>query len=244
MNKFMDFFEKMPFKKWCEKFSAKLPFLAKVAPIANFVVSGLAVVIVVVVIACVASSGKSKDKDGTAKEVTAVEKVADKNDKKAEKTAAKNDKKAKKEKTAEKTDKKASDKSDKKAAEAKPAPAPSKPVTSLNDLEGYWMDVATGNGAGYYFHNGKVYLGIGYYNGDKNSGKCIYDSEYRGASLQDSVLSLPYGFGRSQDYKIKNFDGNSFRMYVIDKGVEYDTYSTYKKFNGKVVNSMMLGSER
>ena len=227
MNKFIDFFEKMPFKKWCEKFSVKLPFLATVAPIANFVVSGLAVVIVIVVIACVASSGKSKDKGGTAKEVTAVEKVADKNDKKEEKTA-------------EKTDKKTSDKSDKKAAEAKPTP--SKPVTSLNDLEGYWMDVASEIASGFYFHNGKVYQGIGYFHGDKS--KCIYDSEYRGASLKDSVLSLPLGFGRSLEYKIKNFDGNNLRMHIVEKGVEYDTYLTYKKFNGKVVNSMMFGSER
>lgn len=72
----------------------------------------------------------------------------------------------------------------------------------------------------------------------------IYDSEYRGASLKDSVLSLPLGFGRSLDYKIKNFDGNNLRMHIVEKGVEYDTYLTYKKFNGKVVNSMMLGSER
>ena len=222
----------MPFKKWCEKFSVKLPFLAKVVPIANFVVSGLAVVIVVVIIACVASGGKSKDKGGTAKEVTAVEKVADKNDKKSAEKAVdkKNDKK---------TEKSAA-KDDKKAAEAKPTP--SKPVNSLNDLEGYWMDIASEIASGFYFHNGKVYQGIGYFNGDKS--KCIYDSEYRGVSLKDSVLSLPLGFGRSLEYKIKNFDGNNLRMHIVEKGVEYDTDSTYKKFNGKVVNSMMLGSER
>lgn len=205
----------------------KLPFLAKVAPIANFVVSGLAVVIVIVVIACVASSGKSKDKGGTAKEVTAVEKVADKNDKKEEKTA-------------EKTDKKTSDKSDKKAAEAKPTP--SKPVTSLNDLEGYWMDVASEIASGFYFHNGKVYTGIGYYNGDKNT--CIYDySELRGAHLKESILYLSMGEKFGFSYKITDFNGRSMKMHIRKNGTEQGVL-TYNKFNGKVVSSMVLGSEK
>lgn len=230
MNKFVELFEKMPFKKWCEKFSVKLPFLAKVAPIANFVVSGLAVVIVVVVIACVASSGKSKDKGGTAKEVTAIEKVADKNDKKEEKPA-------------EKTDKKTSDKSDKKTAEAKPAPAPSKPVTSIEDLEGYWaLETQGSNASGFYFHNGKVYTGIGYYNGDKNT--CIYDySELRGAHLKESILYLSMGEKFGFSYKITDFNGRSMKMHIRKNGTEQGVL-TYNKFNGKVVSSMMLGSER